>query len=71
MEKALEIISDTSWDGDIEAAKHRRSELCEIAGLDLGELVGSRDIVSNKDREKRRVADENASYSSLVGSTGF
>ncbi|KAJ9188468.1 hypothetical protein P3X46_003825 [Hevea brasiliensis] len=70
IEKALEIISDTCWDGDIEASKHRRSELCEIAGL--RQLLSSRDTVSNKDSEKRPVAsDENASYSSLVGSTGF
>ncbi|KDP28777.1 hypothetical protein JCGZ_14548 [Jatropha curcas] len=71
IEKALEIISDTYWDGDMEAAKRQRLELCEISGLDMG-LVRSRDIVPDKDRERRPVAnDENASYSSLVGSTGF
>ncbi|EEF50351.1 tubulin-folding cofactor D [Ricinus communis] len=71
IERALEIISDTCWDGDIEVAKHRRIELYEIAGLDLGQLPRSRDAVSNKGRERSTPNDENASYSSLVGSTGF
>ncbi|KAM7261245.1 hypothetical protein ACFE04_026720 [Oxalis oulophora] len=68
LEKALEIISETCWEGDIENSKQQRLELCIIAGLDLNNKV-----VSNKDNSKRptKIADENASYSSLVESSGF
>ncbi|WCJ22886.1 Tubulin-specific chaperone D [Euphorbia peplus] len=72
MEKALEIVSETCWDGDIEAAKRQRSELYDITGLEPGQLLGSRDLVLKRDSVKRPTAnDENASYSSLVESTGF
>ncbi|CBI38891.3 unnamed protein product, partial [Vitis vinifera] len=72
MEKALEIISETCWEGDIEEAKQRRLELHDMAGLETGLLPKIGNGASNRDGEKRPTAsDENASYSSLVGSTGF
>ncbi|XP_010655808.1 tubulin-folding cofactor D-like [Vitis vinifera] len=72
MEKALEIISETCWEGDIEEAKQRRLELHDMAGLETGLLPKIGNGASNKDGEKRPTAsNENASYSSLVGSTGF
>ncbi|XP_065859361.1 tubulin-folding cofactor D isoform X2 [Euphorbia lathyris] len=72
MDKALEIVSETCWDGDIEAAKHQRSQLYDIAGLEPGQLLSSRDLISKRDGAKRPTTnDENASYSSLVESTGF
>ena len=71
MEKALEIISETCWEGDIEVAKHQRLELFSMAGLETG-LLHKANGVSNKDGRKRTPAtDENASYSSLVDSIGF
>lgn len=72
MEKALEIISETCWEGDIEEAKQRRLELHDMAGLETGLLPKIGNGASNRDGEKRPTAsDENASYSSLVGSTRF
>lgn len=72
MEKALEIISETCWEGDIEVAKHQRLELCNTAGLDVGLLHKTSDGISNHDsRKKPPTTDEHASYTSLVGSTGF
>lgn len=72
MEKALDIISETCWEGDIEMAKHQRLELFNMAGLETGLLYKKTDGVSNKDGGKKTpAADENASYSSLVGSAGF
>jgi hypothetical protein len=72
MEKALEIISETCWDGDVEATKLQKLELYEMAGVELGLLVKPRDKLPNKDSETQPATnDENASYSSLVGSTGF
>ncbi|KAG6677496.1 hypothetical protein I3842_14G030100 [Carya illinoinensis] len=72
MDKALDIISETCWEGDIEMAKHQRLELFNMAGLETGLLYKKTDGVSNKDGGKKTpAADENASYSSLVGSAGF
>lgn len=72
MEKALEIISETCWEGDIEEAKHQRSQLYELAGLDPVPLLKSSTIIQKRDGDRRHmVSDENASYSSLVESTGF
>ncbi|KAK9274057.1 hypothetical protein L1049_018871 [Liquidambar formosana] len=72
IEKALEIISETCWEGDIEVAKHQRLQLYDMAGLETGLLLKTSNVVLNKDGEKRpTAADENASYSALVESTGF
>ncbi|XP_010259036.1 PREDICTED: tubulin-folding cofactor D [Nelumbo nucifera] len=68
-EKALEIISETCWEGDIEEAKHQRLQLYEMAGMEASKLLKT-NREANKDN-KKSVADENASYSSLVGSSGF
>ncbi|XVF79544.1 hypothetical protein PTKIN_Ptkin14bG0231600 [Pterospermum kingtungense] len=65
--KALEIISETCWDGDMETAKLMKLELYEIAGLDIGQLKTSEKVAKNKSA----APDENESYSSLVDSTGF
>ncbi|XP_042480833.1 tubulin-folding cofactor D isoform X2 [Macadamia integrifolia] len=70
MGKALEILYETCWDGDLEEAKHQRSQLYEIAGLETRVLMTS-SRESDKNNDKRATADENASYSSLVGSSGF
>lgn len=74
METALEIISETCWDGDMEAARLKRLELYDVAGLDtqpLGKTSGVDKKDDDESQRKRRDADENASYSSLVGSSGF
>jgi hypothetical protein len=70
MEKALEIVSETCWEGDIEVAKQQSLELFNLAGLETGLLHKTNDV-SNKGGRKKTPTDENASYSSLVGSTGF
>lgn len=71
LEKALEITAETCWEDDLEAIKPQRLELYDLAGLDVGTL-NSTNKVSNKDgKTKPAAVDENASYSSLVGSTGF
>ncbi|KAJ6675529.1 BETA-TUBULIN COFACTOR D [Salix viminalis] len=68
MEKALEIISDTCWDGDVDATKLQKLELYEMAGVELGLPVKPGDKLPKKEPATN---DENASYSSLVGSSGF
>ena len=73
IEKALEIISETCWDGDMDLAKQKSMELYDVMGLELGPLGKNSDgAASNKTGSKKpRDLDENASYSSLVESSGF
>ena len=72
IEKALEIISETCWDGDTEASRLQRLELYDMAGLETELHTSTSSGVSKKiTQAKPTVADENASYSSLVESSGF
>ncbi|KAL1546475.1 tubulin-folding cofactor D-like [Salvia divinorum] len=64
LNEATEIITETCWDGDVEEAKKRRLLLYEIANVETAATVNANKRESGK-------ADENASYSSLVGSAGF
>ncbi|GAB2210552.1 hypothetical protein Droror1_Dr00015820 [Drosera rotundifolia] len=70
-EKALEIVSETCWEGGIEDAKQRKLELYELAGLDARPV--KKIVVSAKEsaRQMPPNGDENASYASLVNSSGF
>lgn len=73
IEKVLEIMGDTCWEGDIEVAKHQRLQLFNIAGLETGLLPKTSNAgkVEQQPRGVAADADENASYSSLVDSSGF
>ncbi|KAK0583530.1 hypothetical protein LWI29_037871 [Acer saccharum] len=70
IEKSLEIIAETCWEGDVETTTPQRLELYDLVGLDPG-LFNTTNKVSSKDSKRKPVTDENASYSSLVGSSGF
>ncbi|KAE8691838.1 Tubulin-folding cofactor D [Hibiscus syriacus] len=71
--RALEIVSETCWDGDMETTKVKKMELLEIVGVDagVGQLKTSSNVTSSKAGKKSTTVDENESYSSLVESTGF
>lgn len=72
IDKALEIISETCWEGDTEAAKLQRFELYDMAGLDTDLIRKTSSKESSKDGGRNAmIVDENASYSSLVDSSGF
>nr|XP_016438894.1 PREDICTED: tubulin-folding cofactor D-like isoform X2 [Nicotiana tabacum] len=71
LEKALEVISETCWVGDVEEAKRKRLELYAICNIDAGTLSEENGGTSRKVVEQAPTCDEYASYSSLVGSTGF
>ncbi|KAK6121646.1 hypothetical protein DH2020_044612 [Rehmannia glutinosa] len=72
LNEATEIIAQTSWADDAEESKRRRLQLFEMAGLGNSQTVNGNRIESeNADKRKLETADENASYSSLVGSAGF
>ncbi|GAB2272008.1 hypothetical protein Dimus_006833 [Dionaea muscipula] len=83
-EKALEIVSETCWEGGfIEEAKQKRLQLYELAGLDAGPGPGPGPFIKRNAaaaavqkeeyaaEQRPTCADENASYSSLVESSGF
>ncbi|KAK6918554.1 Tubulin-specific chaperone D, C-terminal [Dillenia turbinata] len=75
VEKALEIVGETCWEGDIETAKLQRLQLCAMACLETElprKASNNGNEIEKKGFEKRPIADdENASYSSLVGSSGY
>ncbi|XP_022155729.1 tubulin-folding cofactor D [Momordica charantia] len=72
IEQALEIVSNTCWEGDIENAKLQRQELSDIAGIETDLHPKTHTVQPEKEVKNLSTAtDENASYSSLVESTGF
>lgn len=72
LNEATEIITETCWEGDVEEAKKRRLLLCEIANLEAAATVNAAQRESRQAGNRSEAsADENASYSSLVGSAGF
>ncbi|URD80775.1 Tubulin folding cofactor D C terminal [Musa troglodytarum] len=72
IERALEVLTETCWEGALDEAKTGRCKLYEITGLDSGPSQQVRNRVPSKgDERKMTVTDENESYSSLVGFSGF
>ncbi|CAI9769528.1 unnamed protein product [Fraxinus pennsylvanica] len=71
VDKAVEIITETCWEGDIEEAKSRRLRLCDMANIKTEQILKATNAELNKIVRQTPTADENASYSSLVGSAGF
>ncbi|KAL2514965.1 Tubulin-folding cofactor D [Forsythia ovata] len=72
VDKAVEIITETCWEGDNEEAKNKKLQLCYIANIETEQALKATPAELNKIiQQNRATADENASYSSLVGSAGF
>ncbi|KAJ8565468.1 hypothetical protein K7X08_008044 [Anisodus acutangulus] len=71
LEKALEIISETCWEGDAAEAKEKNLEFYATCNLDIGTFTEGNVGTSRRVVEQAHAGDENASYSSLVGSAGF
>ncbi|KAJ0758992.1 putative armadillo-like helical, tubulin-specific chaperone D, tubulin-folding cofactor D [Helianthus annuus] len=71
LETAIEIVSECCWEGDVEEAKRQKLKLCGLANLEAGQFVTRSSQTSSKAQHKAKPDDENASYSSLVGSAGF
>ncbi|CAM8906861.1 unnamed protein product [Rhodiola kirilowii] len=71
VEKALEIVSETCWEGDLQVAKHNQSQLLDLAGFEAQQVKSLSAGLNQASKKSSNTSDENASYSSLVGSTGF
>uniref|UniRef100_A0A0E0R173 Uncharacterized protein n=1 Tax=Oryza rufipogon TaxID=4529 RepID=A0A0E0R173_ORYRU len=73
MEKAQEVIAETCWEGDVEEARRKRSELNEMAGFGAATSQKPGNEQTRRKTEERNAAstDENKSYSSLVDFSGY
>ncbi|ONK55964.1 uncharacterized protein A4U43_C10F2750 [Asparagus officinalis] len=71
IEKALEILSETCWEGAIEESKLGRSHLYETVGIEPDTMLKTKATAVSNSAKKSVTDDENASYSSLVESSGF
>ncbi|KAG8084193.1 hypothetical protein GUJ93_ZPchr0010g9802 [Zizania palustris] len=73
MDKAQEVLAETCWEGDVEEARRKRSELSEIAGFGTATSHRSGNEETRKKNDMRNAAstDENTSYSSLVDFSGY
>lgn len=69
MDKAQELLAETCWEGDVEEARCRRSQINELAGF----TVASSHKLGNPETRKTPATstDENKSYSSLVDFSGY
>ncbi|CAM0956477.1 unnamed protein product [Alopecurus aequalis] len=72
MDKAQDLLAETCWEGDVEEARRKRSELNEMAGF------GAASSQKSENRQETRrtpgvqnSTDENTSYSSLVEFSGY
>ncbi|GFY94224.1 ARM repeat superfamily protein [Actinidia rufa] len=70
LEKALEIISETCWEGDAEEAKRLRLQLCNFAGLETAQFLKNIYPMSKSGEKRSSTADEHASYSSNMLNPG-
>lgn len=72
MEDVLEILTETCWESDLDKAKERMFQIFTMAGLDFESIT--KQPKQAKPIPKDRICsnnDENSSYSSLVGFSGF
>ncbi|WOL10087.1 tubulin-folding cofactor D isoform X1 [Canna indica] len=71
-EKALELVTEICWEASLEEARNGRSQIYEITGLNSSSnQTTSKKESSKREETKTKVTDENESYSSLVGFSGF
>lgn len=72
MDKAQEVLAETCWEGDVEEARRRRSELNEVAGFGVATSQKSENQETKRtDVRNAASTDENKSYSSLVDFSGY
>lgn len=72
-DEALDILTCTTWDGDLQAAKTARSTLAKLVNVDVPSAKKATGVEGNTTpgREKPRKVDEMESYESLVRTVGY
>ncbi|CAL4917490.1 unnamed protein product [Urochloa decumbens] len=73
MDKAQELLAETCWEGDVEEARRKRSQMNEMAGFRVPTSLKSENQETRRTADVRNTAstDENKSYSSLVDFSGY
>jgi hypothetical protein len=70
--RAVEVLEQTEWDGDIGTARKSRDELCEAMGVSKPKAVQAVGRTSSNERTERgEKGDSLASYAALVDSAGY
>ena len=72
-DEALDILTCTAWDGDLQDAKTARSTLAKLVKVDVpsAKKVVEVEVNTTHGREKPRKVDEMESYESLVRTVGY
>jgi hypothetical protein len=72
MDKAQELLAETCWEGDVEEARRKRSQINEMAGFRVATSLKSENQETGPTDVRNTVStDENKSYSSLVDFSGY
>jgi len=71
MDKAQDVLAETCWEGDVEEARHKRSELNEMAGFGVANPQKSENQKQMRTPNVQNATDENTSYSALVEFSGY
>ncbi|RLN40876.1 hypothetical protein C2845_PM01G37720 [Panicum miliaceum] len=72
MDKAQELLAETCWEGDVEEARRKRSQINEMAGFRVATSLKSENQETRTTYVRNTVStDENKSYSSLVDFSGY
>ena len=72
-DEALDILTCTAWDGDLQAAKTARSTLAKLVNVDVpsASKAAGAEGKTTPGREQPRKVDEMESYESLVRTVGY
>ncbi|KAG2547960.1 hypothetical protein PVAP13_9KG142400 [Panicum virgatum] len=72
MDKAQELLAETCWEGDLEEARRKRSQINKMAGFSVATSLKSENQETRiTDARNIVTTDENKSYSSLVDFSGY
>lgn len=71
-DEALDILTCTAWDGDLQEAKNQRSALAKLLGVSVPAAKKERPGAFSAHADvKARKPDEMESYESLVRTVGY
>jgi len=72
MDKTQELLAETCWEGDLEEARRKRSQINKMAGFSVATSLKSENQETRITDARNIVStDENKSYSSLVDFSGY
>lgn len=66
-----ELLAETCWEGDMEEARRKRSQINEMAGFRVATSLKPENQETKTAVQDAVSTDENKSYSSLVDFSGY